>query len=333
MTLFDKHTINRIQWQQLVENSNCGSWFQTPEAFDFYSSLSFLQPFVFGVAENDELTGVISGFIQADGGPVKRFFSRRAIVNGGALLHQNISEEALRKLLQKTQHELKTQAIYIEFRNFRDYSGYKTVFEKAHFNYRPHLNFQVATPDIDFCLKNLHASKRRDVKLSQKNGVEWMLTESKSDLESFYSLLKKLYITKVKTPLFPYEFFERLMIDKNGKIFIVKYRGEVIGGSACVAYENKILYEMFVCGLDGQVKNVYPSTVATWAAIEYAAENGFEYLDMMGAGKPTESYGVREFKSRFGGTLVEHGRFICVNNPVLYRLGEIAVGIMKKTWR
>ena len=131
MTLYDKHTINRIQWQQLVENSSCGSWFQTPEAFDFYSSLSFLQPFVFGVAENDELTGVISGFIQAEGGLIKRFFSRRAIINGGAILHNNISEEALLELLLKTQHELKGQAIYIEFRNFRDYSGYKTVFETS----------------------------------------------------------------------------------------------------------------------------------------------------------------------------------------------------------
>ena len=330
MIFYDKHTINRIQWQQLVENSSCGSWFQTPEAFDFYNSLGFLQPFVFGVAENDELTGVISGFIQADGGLIKRFFSRRAIINGGAILHNNISEEALRKLLLKTQHELKGQAIYIEFRNFRDYAGYKTAFEKADFYYQPHLNFHVATPNIEFSQKNLHASKRRDVKLSQKNGVEWILTDSKSDLESFYSLLRKLYTTKVKTPLFPFEYFERLMSDKNGKIFIVKYRDEVIGGSACVAYENKILYEMFVCGLDGQVKNVYPSTVATWAAIEYAAENGFEYFDMMGAGKPTESYGVREFKSRFGGTLVEHGRFICVNNPVLYWFGEKAIRIIKK---
>ena len=330
MTLFDKHTINRIQWQQLVENSNCGSWFQTPEAFDFYSSLSFLQPFVFGVAEKEELTGVISGFIQADGGPVKRFFSRRAIVNGGALLHQNISEEALRKLLQKTQHELKTQAIYIEFRNFRDYSGYKTVFEKAHFNYRPHLNFQVATPNIEFCLKNLQASKRRYVKLSQKNGVEWMQTDSKSDLESFYSLLKKLYATKVKTPLFPYEYFEQLMSDRNGKIFIVKYRDEVIGGSACVAFENKILFNMFVCGLDGQVKNVYPSTVATWASIEFAAENGFEYFDMMGAGKPNEGYGVRDFKAKFGGKLVENGRFLYLCRPLLYKIGKFGVKILKK---
>ena len=330
MTLYDKQTINRDQWHQLVENSNCGSWFQTPEAFDFYSSLSFLQPFVFGVSENDKLSGVISGFIQADGGPVKRFFSRRAIINGGALLRQNISDEALRELLLKTQHDLKKQAIYIEFRNFRDYSGYKTVFEKAHFNYRPHLNFQVATPNIEFCLKNLQASKRRYVKLSQKNGVEWMQTDSKSDLESFYSLLKKLYATKVKTPLFPYEYFEQLMSDRNGKIFIVKYRDEVIGGSACVAFENKILFNMFVCGLDGQVKNVYPSTVATWASIEFAAENGFEYFDMMGAGKPTESYGVREFKSSFGGTLVEHGRFLYISKPVLYKTGGLAVKLLRR---
>ncbi len=331
MTLYDKQTLNRKEWQQLIENSASSSWFQTPEAYDFYSSLNFLQSFVFGVAENGKLTGVISGFIQSEGGIFKKYFSRRAIINGGTLLNNNISEEALNQLLIYARHELKKQAIYIEIRNFKDFSGYKSIFEKADFSYLPHLNFHVPTPDLETCLKNLHASKRRDIKLSQKNGVEWGLSSSKKDLESFYSLLKNLYSKKVKTPLFPLEYFERLKDHPDGRIFIVKYNDEVIGGSACVAFANNILYEMFVCGMDGQVKNVYPSTAATWAAIEYAAENGYEYFDMMGAGKPTESYGVREFKSRFGGTLVEHGRFICVNNRLLYRLGEKAVSIMKKS--
>jgi lipid II:glycine glycyltransferase (peptidoglycan interpeptide bridge formation enzyme) len=44
---------------------------------------------------------------------------------------------------------------------------------------------------------------------------------------------------------------------------------------------------------------------------------------MMGAGKPDEDYGVRDFKAQFGGTLVEHGRFLKVNNPLIYKAAQI----------
>ena len=52
---------------------------------------------------------------------------------------------------------------------------------------------------------------------------------------------------------------------------------------------------------------------------------------MMGAGKPGDGgYGVRDFKAEFGGKLVEYGRFKCILSPVLYRIGEIGVNIIKK---
>ena len=50
---------------------------------------------------------------------------------------------------------------------------------------------------------------------------------------------------------------------------------------------------------------------------------------MMGAGKPDEGYGVRDFKARFGGTMVEEGRFIHVSHPVLYSIGKIGVKLLK----
>ena len=50
----------------------------------------------------------------------------------------------------------------------------------------------------------------------------------------------------------------------------------------------------------------------------------------MGAGKPDENYGVREFKEKFGGELVEYGRFIRINNPLLYKLGTSALSILKQ---
>jgi len=50
----------------------------------------------------------------------------------------------------------------------------------------------------------------------------------------------------------------------------------------------------------------------------------------MGAGKPDEDYGVREFKSKFGGELVNYGRFIRINNPFYYKLGELGLKILYK---
>ncbi len=81
--------------------------------------------------------------------------------------------------------------------------------------------------------------------------------------------------------------------------------------------------------MDGKFKNIFPSTLATWAAIEYAAANDFKYFDMMGAGKPDEGYGVRDFKAKFGGELVEHGRILRVNHKLKYSIGKKAIAFIK----
>ena len=55
-------------------------------------------------------------------------------------------------------------------------------------------------------------------------------------------------------------------------------------------------------------------------------------FDMMGAGKPDDGgYGVRDFKLKFGGELVEFGRNIHVCNRLLFSIGKLGVKIMKKS--
>ena len=77
-------------------------------------------------------------------------------------------------------------------------------------------------------------------------------------------------------------------------------------------------------------KSIFPSTLATYAGMAYAAEHHLPLFDMMGAGKPEESYGVRDFKAKFGGELVEHGRYLCVCQKWLYQIGKWGVSLMKK---
>jgi lipid II:glycine glycyltransferase (peptidoglycan interpeptide bridge formation enzyme) len=330
MTVYDTiKRIDRKQWKDLVEKSPTTSYFQTPGCFDFFTTLSFLKPFVFGVSENNRLVGILSGYITSDGNVIKRYFSKRAIICGGALLDPDISEEALKLLLITAKRKLRRKAIYFEIRNYNSYSQFRNAFKAAGFSYEPHLNFHVSTPDVETALKNLSTTRRREIKLSIKSGAVWYETKDYNDIKAYYKILEDLYKTKVKTPLYPLEFFEKLADHSNGKIFIVKLNDKIIGGSVCVVLPERTIYEWFVCGLDGQTKNVFPSTLATWAAIECASSGGYSCFDMMGAGKPGDAYGVREFKSKFGGELVENGRFLYISKPLLFSIGKIAVNILR----
>ena len=97
----------------------------------------------------------------------------------------------------------------------------------------------------------------------------------------------------------------------------------------CPILKGKAIYEFYVCGLDEEYKEQYPSVMATWSAMEYANQNNIPVFDFMGAGKPYEQYGVREFKARFGGELVEYGRFLKINNHLLYNLGKTWIKVEK----
>jgi hypothetical protein len=314
--------IDVIEWQGLSENSPTASFFQTKECYDFYYSLSFMTPFVYAVVENDKLKGLICGYIIANGGALKRYFSRRAIVHGGPLLAEDISPGELTFLLEHVKKELSKKTIYIEFRNNNNYSEYKPYFEEKGFQYQPYLNYIVDTGSGNLTSLKISKSKRRQNRKAIEAGVQIIETTNKNDVGDFYAILENLYREKVKKPFFPVEFFEKLVSLPSGRLFVVKYNGKVISGMACVFFAQKAVYEWFVCGDNKEYGHIYPSVAVTYAAIAYAVESGFSTFDFMGAGKSGENYGVRKFKQKFGGKLVEYGRYVCINNKTQYFIGR-----------
>ena len=306
------------------------NWFQTDECLKFYGSLSFIEPFECSVERNGNTKGRIVGYIQKDGGRLKSFLSRRAVINGGPMLAEDITDSELEALLGKCRQRLKGKAIFAETRNFEDYGNFKGAFESCGWSYEPHYNFHIGTGSPETVEEQLGKSRKRDIRTSLRDGASVGEAAGIGELREMDGILQKLYATKVKTPLFPFEFFEKLFMSPWGKVFVVRYEGHVVGGTVCACGEDTV-YEWFACGEDGVAKSVFPSTLATYAGIRYAAENGFKRFDMMGAGAPGDGgYGVRDFKAKFGGTLVEHGRFKCVLNRPLYLVGTLGVKILKK---
>lgn len=310
--LTDISQTNRSEWQKLIATSPVASWFQTPEAYDFFASVpASVKPFGVAVEEKD-LKGVVVGYTVAEGGLLKRFFSKRTIIQGGPLLADDISDEALTALLQAIPRD----GIYCEMRNFSDYSKWRKAFEQADWNYKPHYDVYMAT--TAGWQNKLQDTKKRQVNKAIKDGYTWQEAEKEEDVRSWYYLLKHLYRNKVHRPLFDYGFFLTAWQKGFCKVLIVRDGYKQIVGGALVPVMNQIAYEWYICG----------SVMATYALQDWCEQNGITRLDAVGAGEPNKEYGVRDFKLRMAGELHEFGRFIRIQAKTRYRLGVWVINLL-----
>ena len=341
--------IDRSQWGRLVRESRTGTWFQSPEAYMLFASMpEIFQPFSIAVERVNELTsertlrGVCVGYVTREKSWLKQYFTRRAIILGGPVLSDDASSEEVEALMRAVKGyglQVTGKPIYVETRNFEDYSKWKGAFEAAGFEYKKHLNYHVDCTDEEAMWERLSENRKRQIRKGERLSVIGDGLQEE-DIRKWYGILERLYRTKVKTPLWPVEFFLEAYRQGVGKFLLVKHEGNVIGGSMVVCKglpvtgdglrdENGCVYEWFECGMNAEYKEQYPSVMATWAGMEFAHKNGCARYDMMGAGEPGVPYGVRDFKSEFGGELVEQGRFLYVQKPVLYGLGKFVVKILK----
>lgn len=326
---------NRLPaFRQFVTDNPHGNFFQSPEFFEFIETVASYKPFLLlATDDNGAIAGSLLGVFQSNGSGVKSFLSRRLIVWGGPLLTEKKSaekHEVARMLLYELKKHAQGKAIFVEFRNFFDTSDLQSVFESNGFEYRPHLNYLVKTDEEAAVKKRMSSNRTRQLKSSFNAGATIAEPVSEEEVLDFYKILHRLYKEKIKKPLPPPDLFVKFWKSDIAKIFLVKFEGKVVGGILCPVYRNSVIYEWYICGDDGLLKGLHPSVVATWAPIEYGLKNGFDHFDFMGAGRPDDDYGVRDFKARFGGDEVCFGRYEAVLNKPLYRVGKFGLRIYQK---
>ncbi len=323
--LNDQIPIN--SWDTLVRTSPYSTPFQTIEFYRLFNSVPGLSATAIAITNSGLLLALAVVTLQKEQG-IKGYFSRRAIIYGGPLFN-NDHPEGLELLLEQISIKIKGKAIYLESRNFSDYSSCKNVFYQFGFKYVPWLNFKLATEDLESMTKAASNSRIRQIRKAIKGGVTWGEARNHDEVMSFYEILSVLYRRKIGKPLFPLEFFKNFFDSGIGKYLLIWYNNKLIGGIMCPILKGKTIYELYVCGLDEDYKEQYPSVMATWAAMEYANQNNIPLFDFMGAGEPENQYGVREFKARFGGELIEYGRFLKINNHFLYNLGKLGLKVKR----
>lgn len=318
-----------INWQKLevfTKNHPNGNFFQSVPYYHFYKpQKDYYTITVVAEDANKEIVGSVICIVNRLLPKYKFDFLSRALVMGGPLvIDSNDKLLITEKIIAELSRLVKPKSVALEIRNLFDVSDIRPAIEKTGLVFNDHLNFLIKSGDGEAALSRIKASKRQQIRKSLAAGVEIVKATSIDEVKRFYELLTILYQTKVKKPFPKWDFFERFfnMGDEVGLYLVVKHEGKIVSGMMCPVFENKIFYDWYVSGDDKNFRNLYPSVIITYAGIEYAVKNNIALYDFLGAGKPKQEYGVREFKAQFGGDLVNNGRFAVTYNIRKYNFSQ-----------
>lgn len=332
MKVLKNNDIKKNEWGKFLANSSFSSPFQTIEFYNLYRTSESFDADVFAVEEDGSYRALVVVTIQKETG-IKSIFSKRGIIYGGPLLiNSNANGVYLDQLLYEIKSYYKRKIIYLEVRNSFDYSALSSIYTKRKWDFQEHLNVQlnIDGEDVESLLSKMKYNRRREIRISIEEGATMREANNEEEVVALFEILKNMYEENVKLPVWPLPFFINLYKSAIGKVFIVQHDDKIIGGSFCVYYDNMSINTLYYVGLKNYHKKIFPTHLAVMMVIEFGVENNLKLVDFMGAGKPNISYGVRDYKLKFGGDLVEHGRFSYILKPILYKIGLFGVKLMGK---
>lgn len=326
--------LDKNAWKNFIDENPQGNIFQTPEMYEVFSRTKGYRPNLWAtIGDNNQILALFLPVqVVLYGGPLK-IFTTRAISYGGIVTCDGpTGQEALSLLLQTYNRQVPIWPILTELRNHFNLSDLRELLTQNGYTHEDHLNYLIdlkRDPDVIFGSFNTDA--RRRIQKNLKRGVITVRDmTNRSLLPTFYGLLKKTY-QHARIPLADISLFEAtfdVLLPKKMARFILVYVDNVpVTASLSLLYKD-VIYGWYN-GTDRAYRKFGPNESEVWELINWGINNGYGVFDFGGAGKPGEDYGVREFKAKFNGQLVNYGRNTYIHAAMRMKLSKITYGIAR----
>jgi serine/alanine adding enzyme len=313
-------------WRAFIARHPAGNIFHTPEMLQVFARTKGYEPSLWAAVDRSHrpLALLLPVQITLMGGLLRRFTTRAVVY--GSVLHAPGSEgrEALRMLLRAYKREIKGGVLFTELRNLSDLSDLQPVLNECDFAYEEHLNFLIdLTKPKEEIWQSIRSNARRNVRKARKLQVAIEEVDDPHRIPEIYRLLKKVY-ERIQVPLADVSFFhsafEILYPQDMMKILVAKAEDTDIGALTLLLYKGIVYY--WYTGTLREYASYRAGDLLVWHTLEWGSQNGFRVLDFGGAGRPDEEYGVRDFKAKFGGRLVNYGRNVYVHAPLTLKASK-----------
>ena len=327
-----KKDIDFTAWQAFVDDHPKGNIFQSPLMHEVFLKTKNQEPVFLAVVEGDEILGVILGSIHKEFSGLLGKMTSRSIIIGGPLIKDD-RPDVLRLLLQKYSLNVKSKTIFTQVRNLWDWGDLKILFEENGFKYDPHLDILIdISSSREEIWSSLKSKARNKIRKAEKSQLKFdVINPTQKDIKRIYKILLEVY-KKAKIPLSDMSLFESAFDVLGGKdqikLFVALKNDKIIGFRIGLLFKETI-FDWYA----GSFEKYYtdnPNDFLPFETMSWGAQNGYKVFDFGGAGKPNQPYGVRDHKLKFGGDLVEFGRFEKVHKSFLMEIAKIGLQIYKR---
>lgn len=326
--------LEKTAWKTFVDDNPHGNIFHTPEMFQVLARTEGYRPTLWATLSDDgEVLALLTPVQITLQDGFLRSLTTRAVAYGSILAAPG--EEgavALAQLLDAYLHQVKG-FLFTELRNLSDLTAIQPILQQYGFAYEDHLNYLVNLErSAEQVMQDISSRTRSYIRRAlRENSLEIREVSSRSEMQSCYELLRKTY-QNARVPLAPRSLFDNL-IDILGpkkmlRVVMAYVEDRPVAASVDLLYKDMIYY--WYGGMDRAYGREHPNELLRWNVLEWGINNGFRLFDFGGAGKPDEDYGVRDFKSKFGGELVGYGRNVYAHSPRLLRLSTFSYNVLRR---
>jgi serine/alanine adding enzyme len=334
MSLQIVHTLPVAHWRTFVDEHPKGNIFHTPEMFEVYRRAQGHFPELWAAVDDENILALMLPVHITLMGGLFRLLTTRSIIFGGCLcLDSYAGHSALKKMLAQYQARMKNRSLFTEIRNLASLDDTGPILTEAGFEYEAHLNYLIkleSRPENVF--SRIGARTRQHIRQSlRRNEVQVEEVTARERVAACYELLGCAY-RKARVPLADISLFHAAfayLCPRQMARFTLACVGNEPAASSIELLYKDVIYGWYG-GLNRKFIAQVPNEALMWNILEWGCQNNYHVYDFGGAGKPTEKYGVRDFKAKFGGELVCFGRNTWVANPLLMDFSKFAYGVLRK---
>jgi serine/alanine adding enzyme len=327
--------LDECLWRDFVDSHPQGNIFHTSEMFEVFARAEGHRPTLWAAVDGSghPLALLLPVQVTLMDGLLHRLTTRAIAYGSGLCASGPEGREALAMLLQTYKREMKASALLTELRNLSDLSDLQSVPSDNGFIYEDHLNYLVdLNRSPEAILQGIGRRTRKNLRRALRHG-EVIIEDVKrrEQMTLCYELLQRTYAIAL-VPLADRSLFEAAfdVLHPQGtvKFLLARMDDSYVAASVELIYKDTI-YGWYG-GMDRAYSNYIPNELLLWHIFQWGAENGYKAYDFGGAGKPDEEYGVRDFKAKFGGQLVNYGRHTCVHAPALLAVSKVGYRIYRR---
>jgi hypothetical protein len=329
-------TIAPDAWDEFASSNRRANIFHTRGFVECFDGCERYEPLTMFLIERGEpLAAIIAVQTKVLGSHLERM-SSRSVVYGGVLCSDKIDERYVQHhiaaLIRAYDEVMRKRCLYSEIRNVSEAADLIVQMNREGHCFVPHLNYIIdLTGGADRAFGRLSPTLRRQLRGAGAHGID-IEEVTEADGIEVLSALVELTHRRVHVPCFDRNVFQHAWrsLAPRGQIRVTLARrgSDVVSARAFLIHNGRVIDWFAGSTEPGYQSHAGPLLV--WDAIQWGIKQNCSTFDFGGAGDPSKDYTVRDFKSRFHGRAVNHGRFVKVYSRARYGASRCAYALIRR---